>query len=109
VFDVFRPDGQLNDRAWAQQQVEWALPRLLGPEWSKIRGLLQTAESFTFLDRLHIQLDRLSVPEALREAVVHLRWLRRQRPMKSRDTGLVSHTQVLCLLQEVLCQKLDPN
>ena len=109
ALDVFRPDGQLNDRAWAQQQVAWALPRLPGPEWSKIHGLLKTAESFTFLDRLHNQLDQLSVPKALREALVHLWWLRRQRPMKSKDTDPVSHAHVLSLLQEVLCQKLDPN
>jgi hypothetical protein len=109
ALDVFRPDGQLNDRAWAQQQVAWALPRLLGPEWSKIRGLLKAAESFTFLDRMHDQMDQLSVPEALREALVYLWWLRRQRPMKLRETAVASQAHIVCLLQEVLCQKLDPN
>jgi len=109
ALDVLRPDGQLNDRAWAQQQVAWALPRLIGPEWSKIHRLLKTAESFTFLDRLHNQLDQLSAPEVLREPLVHLWSLRRQRPMKSEDTDLASHAHVLCLLQEILCQKLDPN
>ena len=68
ALNVFRPDGQLNDRAWAQEQVAWALPRLPGSEWSKVRGLLQTKESFTFLDRLHDQLGQLSLPETLREA-----------------------------------------
>ena len=63
ALDVFRPDGQLNDRAWAEQQVAWALPRLAGSEWSKVRRLLQTKESFTFLDRLHDQLGQLSLPE----------------------------------------------
>jgi len=109
ALNVFRPDGQLNDRAWAQQQVAWALPRLLGPEWSKIRGFLKNPDSFTFLDRMHNQLDQLSVPEGLREALVHLWWLRRQRPKKLRDTAIASPAHVLCLLQQVLCQKLDPN
>ena len=109
ALDVFRPDGQLNDRAWAQQQVAWALPRLIGPEWSKIHRLLRTAESFTFLDRLHNQLDQLRVPEKLREPLVHLWSLRRQRPMKSKDADLASHAHIFSLLQEVLCQKLDPN
>ena len=85
ALNVFRPDGQLNDRAWAQEQVAWALPRLSGPEWSKVRGFLKNPESFTFLDRMHNQLGQLSVPEALREALVHLWWLRRQRPKKLRD------------------------
>jgi hypothetical protein len=109
ALDVFRPDGQLNDRAWAQQQVAWALPRLIGPEWSKIHRLLKAAESFTFLDRLHSQLDQLSVPEVLREALVHLWWLRRQRPMRLKDTDLASHAHILSLLQEIFCQKLDPK
>ena len=109
AFDVFRPDGQLNDRAWAQQQVAWALPRLIGPEWSKIHRLLKNAESFTFLDRLHRQLDQLSVPEVLREPLVELWKLRRQRPKKAKDTDLASHAHILSLLQEILCQKLDPD
>jgi hypothetical protein len=109
ALDIFRPDGQLNDRAWAQQQVAWALPRLIGPEWSKIHRLFKTAESFTFLDRLHNQLDQLSVPEELRESLVHLWWLRRQRPIKSKDADLASHAHILSLLQEILCQKLDRN
>ena len=88
ALDVFRPDGQLNDRAWAQEQVAWALPRLSGPEWSKVRGLLQAKESFTFLDRLHDQLGQLSVPEAVRDALVQLWWLRRQRPRKSSETAV---------------------
>jgi hypothetical protein len=109
ALDIFRPDGQLNDRAWAQQQVAWALPRLIGPEWAKIHRLFKTAESFTFLDRLHNQLDQLSVPEELRESLVHLSWLRRQRPIKSKDADLASHAHILSLLQEILCQKLDRN
>ena len=64
ALSVFRPDGQLNDRSWAQEQVALALPHLSGPEWSKVRGFLQEEESFTFLDRLHDQLGQLSVPEA---------------------------------------------
>ena len=34
---VFRPDGQLNDRAWAQAQVAPALPALVGRAWVKGR------------------------------------------------------------------------
>ena len=59
---VFRPEGRLNDRAWAGQQIALALPMLSGREWSKVRGLLQAEETLTFLDRLHRQL-REAVPE----------------------------------------------
>jgi len=109
ALDVFRPDGQLNDRAWAQAQVAWALPRLPGKEWSKVRGLLTSAESFTFLDRLHDQLGQLSVPAAVRDALVRLWWLRRQRPKKSSKSAKVGCEHLLYLLQLVLWQKLDPN
>jgi hypothetical protein len=109
ALDVFRPDGRLNDRAWALAQVAWALPRLPGKEWSKVRGLLTSEESFTFLDRLHDQLKQLSVPAAVLDALVQLWWLRRQRPKKSSKSAQSYGEHVLYLLQMVLCQKLDPN
>jgi len=109
ALDIFRPDGQLNDRAWAQEQVTWALSRLPGSEWSKVRGLLQSKESFTFLDRLHDQLGQLSVSKPLREALVQLWWLRRQLPRKSAETAVGGYGHAACLVQRVLCEKLDPN
>jgi hypothetical protein len=109
ALDLFGADGRLNDRTWAQEQVAWALPRLPGKEWSKVRGLLMSAESFTFLDRLHDQLGQLSVPAAVRDALVRLWWLRRQRPKKSSESAPASCEHLLYLLQMVLCQKLDPN
>jgi hypothetical protein len=109
ALDVFRPDGQLNDRAWAQEQVAWALPRLLGSAWSKVRRFLQTREAFTFLDRLHHQLAQLSLPEALRDGLVHLWWLRRQRPSKSSETAVGGYRHVAPLVQQILIQKMDPN
>ena len=90
ALNVFRPDGRLNDRSWAQQQVALALPLLSGPPWSKVRGLLQAKESFTFLDRLQSQLGPLSVPAAVRDASVQLWWLRRQRPRKSSETAMAN-------------------
>ena len=36
---VFGPEGRLNDRTWASQQIALALPLLSGREWSKVRGL----------------------------------------------------------------------
>jgi hypothetical protein len=61
------------------------------------------------LDRLHDQLGQLSVPAAVRDALVHLWWLRRQRPGKSRGTAMASSEHILYLVQKILCQKLDPN
>jgi hypothetical protein len=108
ALSVFRPDGQLNDRCWARGQVALALPRLSSEEWSKVRGFLQVEESFTFLDRLHGQLGHLSVVETVRDALVHLWWLRRQRPRKPSETAGGGY-HLLALVQQVFCQKLDPN
>jgi hypothetical protein len=109
ALSVFRPDGQRNDRSWAQAPIVAALPGLSGSEWSKVRGFLQAEESFTFLDRLHGQLARLPLVPALRAALVELWWLRRQRPRTSNPTAVGGLRQVAPLVQQVLCQQLDPN
>jgi hypothetical protein len=109
ALDIFRPDGQLNDRAWAQEQVAWGLSRLRDPEWSRVRGFLQNEESFTFLDQLHDRMGRLSLPETLRDALLRLWWLRRQLPRKSAATAVAGYPHAACLAQQVLCAKLDPN
>jgi hypothetical protein len=109
ALDVFRPDGRLNDRPSAQGQVAWALPRLPGSAWSKVRRLLQKKETFTFLDRLHDQLGQLSLPEALRDGLAQLWWLRRQRPSRSRETSVAGYRHVAPLVQQILIEKMEPN
>ena len=61
------------------------------------------------MDRLHDALALIPVRQELGEALVRLWWLRRQRPGKSvvgsvRGAGHVAH-----LVQQEICQKLDPN
>jgi hypothetical protein len=109
ALSVFRPDGQLNDRSWAEAQVAAALPGLSGPEWSKVRGFLQAEESFTFWDRLHHPLARLPLAEELQAAWVGLWWLRRQQPRHANPQAVGGYHQVAALVQQVLCQHLDPN
>jgi hypothetical protein len=106
---VFGPEGRVNDRTWASRQIALALPLLSGPEWSKVRGLLQAEGALTFLDRLHRQLCE-AVPEGrLREELVQLWWLRRQRPRMNTagDMGSVGH--VAHLVQALVCHKMDAN
>ncbi len=106
---VFRPEGHLNDRAWAEQQIALALPELSGREWSKVRGFLQTQETLTFLDRLHRQL-REAVPEGpLRAELVRLWWLRRQRPRENGTGVVVGAGHVAHLVQQVVCHQVDAN
>ena len=106
---VFRPEGRVNDRTWAAEQIALALPPLSGGEWSKVRGLLQAEGALTFLDRLHRQLGEAAPEDPLRAELVRLWWLRRRRP-RAKVTGVVTGAgHVAYLVQEAVCQKLDPN
>ena len=106
---MFRPDGSLNDRAWAEHEIVLAVPMLPGREWAKVRGLLQAPEALTFLDRLHCRL-RAAVPEdRLRAELVHLWWLRRRRPRANATGEVVGAGHVAHLVQQVVCQKSDAN
>jgi hypothetical protein len=106
---VFRPEGLLNDRAWAEAEIAAAMPGLSGPEWSKVRGYLKNRESFTFLDWLHRELSQLGVAVELRDALVQLWWLRRQRPRSSNPQAGQGYGAVAPLVQQLLCQRLDPD
>ena len=83
---------------------------LSGSEWSKVRGLLQAPESFTFLDRVHDQLSRLAVAEDLRAALVDLWWLRRQRT-RAADPATAREAIVRrpCWCKSSSARRLDPN
>jgi hypothetical protein len=106
---VFRPDGRLNDRLWARQQIAGASPLLCGRDWSKVRGLLEAAESQTFLDRLHRQLEQAEPDAALRAELVRLWRLRRQRP-RARAVGVPGGSgHVAYLVQALVCRNLSAN
>src|SRR3954468_12481941 len=109
ALGVFRPEGQLNDRAWAEQQIALARPLLSGREWSKVRGFLETKETLTFLDRLHRQLREAVAEEPLGAGLVHLWWLRRQRHRANGTGAAVDAGHVAPLVQQVVCQKRDAN
>jgi hypothetical protein len=106
---IFRPEGRLNDRTWASRQIALALPLLSGPEWSKVRGLLQAEGALTFLDRLHRQLEKAVPEDWLRAELVRLWWLRRRRPRANVTGSVAGAGHVAHLVQEVLCRKMDPN
>jgi hypothetical protein len=109
ALQVFRPDGRLNDRAEAQGAIAAALPHLSGRLWSKVRGPLQAEPTLTFLDRLHRQLQEAEPDEALREALVRLWWLRRQRPRGSNAGAVAGAGHVAPLVQRVVCQRLGAH
>jgi hypothetical protein len=109
ALSVFRPGGQLNDRARAERQIATALPLLSGRAWSKVHGFLQAPETLTFLDRLHRQLGEAVPEDALRRELIRLWWLRRQRPRATTPGAVAGAGHVAHLVQQVICQKVDVN
>jgi len=84
ALEVFRPDGRLNDRAWASAQLQEAAQCLPGPRWAKTRRMLLDERTLTFLERLHEELTEAEAAGERREALVALwRWRR------SRQRGVV--------------------
>ncbi len=59
---LLRPNGQRNDRAWAQQQISDALGELPGEAWNNVRRLLRDARTLNHLDWMQAKLEQ-AVPE----------------------------------------------
>ena len=76
ALELFRPDGRLNDRAWAEARVGEALPALAGKAWTTLRHLLQAHEAFTFLDHLHARLGEAADRSRVARGAGAARWLR---------------------------------
>ncbi len=74
---VFRPDGRLNERAWAEAELRAAVAELPGSRWAKVRRQLLDERSLTFLDRLHEELAAVAPRVEVREVLVAL-WQRRR-------------------------------
>jgi hypothetical protein len=66
----FTAQGELNTRQRAAQTVGALLPSLPGEHWDKFKRQLQRPESYSYLERLHRQIQALPVAAAVTEAVV---------------------------------------
>jgi hypothetical protein len=73
ALDLFRADGQLNDRDHAQAEIAEALKDLMGADWSKVRNFLNDSRSLSFLDRMRRRLE-LAEPDADWREVMAWRW-----------------------------------
>jgi hypothetical protein len=82
----FTPQGELNSRQKAEQAVEALLPPLLGEQWDKFKRLLRRRETYSYLDRLEVQIQALPVSEEVREAAVRSEGLR-QAPEQTQGAG----------------------
>jgi hypothetical protein len=103
---VFRPDGTLNTRGWAKQEIQAALADLQGASWQKTRNVLTDRRSLTFVDRMHQRLAEAEPNEALREACVRRWWLRHHRPATVVERTATAVDQALGLLDDVIRERL---
>jgi hypothetical protein len=77
ALQLLRPDGQLNERNWAERELGAAAAELTGPGWAKVRRQLLDKRALTFLDRLQEELAVVEPCPERREALVALwRWRR---------------------------------
>jgi hypothetical protein len=79
ALDLFRADGRLNDRGYAQAEIAEALKGLTGPEWSKVRHLLNDSRSPSFLDRMRRRLEVAEPRGQWRQAMAWRWWLVHRR------------------------------
>jgi hypothetical protein len=103
AFEIFTPEGRLNDRTQAEAVVAAALPHLGGAAWAKIRRLLLRRESFTFLDQVHERLAGLGLDAGVLSALLDLEGLRRQ-PWRVSAT-----TRAWALVRTVQLTKASPD
>ena len=108
AFEVFRPDGQLNDRSWAAAEVAAALPGLTGPGWAKVRRFLASAQALNFLDVLQRDLAAAEPQAELRAALVRL-WRLRQQQRRQDPQASCAASVLAVPLQEVVCAKLSAD
>jgi hypothetical protein len=78
TFELFRPEGRLNDRGRAEAVVTAAVPDLSGAAWAKTRRLLMRCESFTFLDQVGERLAGLGLAPEVLSTLLDLEGLGRQ-------------------------------
>jgi hypothetical protein len=69
---LFRPEGSLSARQWAQAQLRDAITLLIGQEWGKVRRYLQDQRTLQPLDWVHAQLDQVVADPLLRESLIRL-------------------------------------
>ena len=109
ALNLFRPDGQLSDRRWAETHIQAALLDLDGPRWAKVRRMVTDARSHTFLDRLHRDLETAEPRAELRAALVALWRVRHAtRPgCGPRPSG--GGSVVAPLVRALVCGQLDAD
>ena len=104
---LLRPDGQLNDRARAEQEIAAACGGLPGRPWKKVRAFLKDRRTLTFLDRTQRQMALAEPRTELRAALVRLWGLERATAARRPSPGCGGGAyRAAVVVQRVLCAQL---
>jgi len=106
---VFRADGELNERTWAEADLAAAAKELPGAAWAKGRRQLLDQRTLTFLERLHEKLAEAEPDPERRAALVKLwQWRRQARKAEAKGSGSAV-AEVGELLVEVVKRRLGQD
>ena len=109
ALQVFRPDGQLNDRVWAAAALRAAAAELTGQHWAKVRRQLLDERLLTFLDRLQEDLRAVEpCPERRTMLVALWSWGQAER-CASRSGEPRASVLVQDRLKDLLRARLGPG
>jgi hypothetical protein len=110
ALQLFRPDGQLNDREWAEGELRAAAAELTGSRWAKVVRQLQDPRALTFLDGLHEELSEAEPQKERREALVALwQWRRQQRRAAKASGGSAAGQEMGALVAGLVQARLGPG
>jgi hypothetical protein len=104
---LFRPDGGLSERQWAQEQIRVALAELHGQEWGKVRRLLSDQRTLHHLDWVQEQLAQIVGEPLLRESLARL-WCLCDAMESTHDQHRTRLAQVV-VMEQMVCQRLCPE
>jgi hypothetical protein len=83
---LITPDGELNTRAKAEAVLAEVLPLLPEHDFAKAKRNLQKSEMLNYLDRVQDQLEKLPMPEEVKQIAVRQELLRRQPKLLQTST-----------------------
>ncbi len=107
ALGAFRPDGRLNEQAWAAAELQAAAAELSGSRWAKVRRMLLDPRTLAFLDRLHHELATAEPCPQRRQALA-VCWRRRQAARRARGEA-AAWAVLQQRLAESVCQRLGAD
>jgi hypothetical protein len=99
------PEGALNTRAQAEAVLAQTLPQLPDSDFAKTKRQLQRPEMLNYLDRVEDQVQKLPLPEEVKQAAVRQEALRRRPELLKEETPQAAALRGVLLVCAVVLGK----